>query len=170
MSYIINKLAEELIGKTIISVSDGYGEACVCKLGLYDKNKDQESWLQIHANDLGQWVKKSNVVNNVFIINSLGQMFCEFYEFLYEKLDEEYIKSNVKITYDDTFVSFEDLNSKQVFKCYLNHEWEKRVVKHPEFLSLVKEAINCGAFYAVVFADFEDIKVPDEYRYMVSEG
>jgi len=157
MNTIIKELKNKLEGKIITSVENGYGEACICRLIVKNLNSSLEECFQIHANDLGVWVKDINKHNNIIMLDSLGKMIIE--------IDEYGIKcdgSNFELSISDDFLKVKYLKTGDFFGCYLKHDWEKKVVKLDNFYDLFIEALMLGPFYKMVFK--EKFPIPKDYN------
>ena len=166
---MINELKKVLVGKTIKSIDEGYGEACIFQITYMDPKKDPKEsppqTLKIHANDLGQWFKHINKTeDNVIVCNSLKELFIEFNDYIQDKCnynDDLYYKVGVTLVRNEQ-VLLKWFDTEQIFKCPLNHEWEFRVSNHEDFFNLVRDAIALGPLYKAIFVD--ELTPPDDYE------
>jgi len=171
----IETLKDLLEGKTVTKVeTTSYGEAGLCKITTED------GCFQIHANDLGEWIKifKNNKYNykynNLYkCISEAGECFYEKYNYVNDAFD---LFDKIKITLEENILYIECCDHEFIGK--INKGWEKSVVNHKFGLDLIKYCIISGGFNRYLFKDPKDygfdqfegnLAVPADYLSEVQE-
>lgn len=154
----IDTLKEALINKKVTNISEGFGEACVCQIDT-DKNS-----ILIYANDLGTWVKQINYKNNFIEFTNMLSMLL-----MVCKTEKPIDFINFKDNY--LFVFSGDLK----FRCEMNHDWEKKIIKSKNGIKFIQDIIWFGLFMVTVLKDYkhysgfeyldenEDLSITEDY-------
>lgn len=148
----INELKSLFEGKTVLSVENGTGEACIGHFTMTDGTS-----FRVHGNDLATWIEEAATKDGT--CSSLKGLFIDYghhhYE-MYRGYDYGDNPSTLpEVDIDDTYITLLSPNNNifRVKREKLTNEWERKLVSHSEGKRLIALAAPLGDLWSMAFTN-----------------